>query len=531
MPLLTLRVSMGNLFGNLLDPPGKAAKLNCQFSGGGMPRLWRSCRALLMSDQWLCLIDGQKIGPVKFTRLQQLAEAGRLKAEDYVRSVEEEQWLIAKNVPNLKLLAPVAPERVETNSKRRNSGPLPVAQPVADEGTVTLPQPATVVIPKGKTPPPVGRAIGSAPPPPVRSEAPLFVTEPKHEGSESSSSSHLHGRKKKSNSMPLLIGGVAVVGVLGLVLVLVLSGAFNPAPETDTVATKEPVKKSPAPIVNEENPDEEANPEAAEEPTNVDSKKATKPAGKSSGKSPLLASVKQFLDITKRYKPSKLPVQIAVTGMWLSSSEAGEPYVAKEDGSDEKAKDPKYLVIKVKVENAPGAAPIDYQGWGDEAMLFDEKDNPIAPLPPGKADRIVKQKIEAGGSLVDTLVFSLSDVEFETLRLALPHATVGIKDDKSFGLELPRHALGRGLESKLAGGGDVPVSARVTGGGPEKIIDETPAVDPPAVAPKPAPAKPKTEEVDEVTRKLEEKIRLEEEFERKKKIEQEKLELDKAKSP
>ena len=33
---------------------------------------------IAMADQWLCLIDGQKIGPVTFTRLQQLADAGRL---------------------------------------------------------------------------------------------------------------------------------------------------------------------------------------------------------------------------------------------------------------------------------------------------------------------------------------------------------------------------------------------------------------------------------------------------------------------
>lgn len=424
-----------------------------------------------MSDQWLCLIDGQKIGPVTFARLRQLAEAGRLRAEDYVRPADTEQWLIAKNVPDLIPAPAVSIDRagaaVPPRSKRRHSDSLPVAKAIEPEVAAAPPQRAIppVSLPKGKPLPPVGASSAAA------AGLPFVVVDPAATGA--AAASPLLARKKKRDALPLIMGGVAAVGVLAVVQVLVLSGAFSPS-VTPPVANAETEQKSTPPAEFNE---EEANPEF-EDASSAVAKIAPAP-----GKHPLLKTVRQYLDITKRYKVSNtLPVQVSVTGLWLSASEQGEPYVAStESGSDKPAR---FLVVKVKIDNAPGAAPVDYQGWGDEAVLFSDADLAIEPLPPGKSpERIAKQRLEPGGSLVDTLVFPLDRVEYEKLRLALPHETVGIKDDKSFGLELPRHALGRGMETKLAGPSEPAVNAQVIGDLPEQIIDKTPqpAANPPVV--------------------------------------------------
>jgi hypothetical protein len=201
-----------------------------------------------------------------------------------------------------------------------------------------------------------------------------------------------------------------------------------------------------------------------------------------------------------------------VTGLWLSASEQGEPYVVTAEGATDKAA--KFLVIKLQIDNAPGAAPMDYQGWWEKALLFDDAEQAIQPLAPGKSpERVSKQRIEPGGSATDTLVFPLASVDFEKLRLVLPHQTVGIKDAKSFGLELPRHALGRGLETQLANSSDAPVSAQVTGNAPMEIIEK-------AASPMPRlkadAAKPKVNDDELGLNKLEARARELDKMEKKK---------------
>jgi hypothetical protein len=493
-----------------------------------------------MPEQWLCLIDGQKIGPVKFSRLQQLAEAGRLRADDYVRPADQEQWLVAKNVPNLNLIPAPTPERAEAKpneqpAKKHHSGTLPVAQQIvestADASAVIAisptprGKPASGAIPKGNAvmPAPLGKAVSIAPK--SDGDLPFIITKESAASSDEESSSRVRD-KKKSNSMPLLIGGGAIAGILGVVLILVLSGVIDLSGNSEVASTtpqKKPTKLPP--VVDEDG--EEANPDAEtgdEKKADAAPAKAAKGGAKSS-KDGLLATVKQFRDITKVKNISLQPAKVSITGLWLSPSEKGEPYVAKAPDEGQQAV-AKFLVVKIKIDNAAGAAPMNYTGWGDEAVLFDAADKPIIPLAPGgSTDRVAKQRIEPGGSLVDTLVFPLEDIEFEKLRLALPHETVGIKDSKSFGLELPRHALGRGLETQAADTASPGVSARVTGSEPGEIIDKTPAAE--AVAkPNPAkPAAPKPMETDDeaVQRKAEEKVRLEE------KMEKERMAKEKAK--
>jgi hypothetical protein len=477
-----------------------------------------------MADRWLCLIDGQKIGPVKFSRLKQLAEAGRLRAHDYVRPEDQEQWSSAHEIADLIPSPAVTPETAETQpdahplpEKRRHSGSLPVARSVED----------TVAVPKLKRAMPVGTAV--APPPVTKSvgvkakegsgEFPLFVAKDDHTGTHGESTAHGHGRKpKKSSALPLMIGGGAVAGVLGLLLILVLSGVIDLSGSNNEVAASAPPNKS-KPGVETAVPEdeEEANPEDANAEADV---AKTKKVGKVDAKDSLLKSVKQFRDVTKIKNIGIPPAVISFTGIWLSASENGEPFVA--DGAQQAT--PKYLVLKVKIDNAPGAAPMAYKGWGNEAVLFDEADKAIQPLPPsGSRDRIAKQRIEPGGSLTDTLIFPLDSLEFDKLRLALPHETVGIKDSASFGLELPRHALGRGLDTQVAGGADPAINARKTSDeGKEEIIDTTPvsndapmANSAPAPMPeKPAP-KPKNDD-DDFLRKLDERAKMLDKMEKEK---------------
>jgi hypothetical protein len=439
-----------------------------------------------MSDQWLCLIDGQKLGPLSFTRLKQLAEAGRLKGDDYVRPATDEQWLVAKNVPNLIPAPAVTPDRAESTApvKRRHSGPLPVAAAIV-ERSAAVPHRSGVIdnVPRGKvvaSPPPPRAA--AADPPPVHS-APFLIDS----GAAHEPATPHRGHKKQNNAMPLMIGGVAVVGVLAVVLVLVLSGTINLSGSPTAVANADTEKTNTKPLnVAEEFSDEEANPAGESADTNEPPKQPA--ARKNVNKA--LATVKQFRDISKLKNIKLPPAQIAITGLWLSASEQGQPYTASAEGGDKTAK---FLVIKLQIDNAPGAAPMDYQGWGDEALLFDDADQAIQPLPPGKSpERIAKQRIEPGGSLSDTLVFPLASVEFEKLRLVLPHETVGIKDAKSFGLELPRGAIGRGVETQLANSKEQPVNAQVRRDqSPMEIVDKAAA---PMPQPKPAAGKAKADD-------------------------------------
>jgi hypothetical protein len=455
-----------------------------------------------MADRWLCLIDGQKIGPVKFSRLQQLAEAGRLKAHDYVRPEDQEQWSSAHEIADLFPATEVTPETAErqptaetAGEKRRHSGPLPVARSLGED--------VTVATPKLKRGTPLGTAVA----PPVssavqdsKSEFPLFVSKD-DQPSAHSGSTHAIGRKpKRSNTLPLMIGGSAIVGVLGLVLLLVLSGVIDLSGGTKEVAASTPAKKPKADdgIAVEE--DSEANPTETKDESNKEPG-ADKTAKSADGKHPLLKTVERFNDITKGSpKLRGSGIKVGVSGLWLSSSESGTPATGGET--------PKYLVVKVKIDNPAGAAPLEYKGWGDEAVLFDAADKATQPLP--TPDQIAKQSVAPGSSLVDTLVFPLENVEFETLRLALPHATIGVKDSKSFGMEVPRHALGRGLDTQLAGRADPAISARKTPGeSEEEIVDKVPAansVPMPMLIPMKAAAKPNDD--DDIDRKLEERAKL-----------------------
>lgn len=455
-----------------------------------------------MSDQWLCLIDGRKLGPLTFTRLQQLAETGRLKPDDYVRRANNEQWLAARNVPNLIPSPSISVDRAETcvpGPKRRQSSRLPVAQAIGDAAIADE-------IPRGKVL--SGPASGSATAPVPAASAPFVIREskPGHSGA-----GVLHGRSKQRDRMPLMLGGAAAAGVLVILLILVVSGVINlsgDAPSMASPGSEQPSAKSP----RIEFDGEEANPDDFEvTPKDVARKKA--PENRETKQNALLASVKQFRDVSKLRNIKLSPAQIEVTGLWLSATDQGEPYVASSDTEGDKAA--KFLVIKLQIDNAPGAAPMEYQCWGNEAVLFDDADQVIQPLQPGKMkERIVKQKIDAGGSLVDTLVFPLENVNFGKLRLVLPHETVGIKDRGSFGLELPRHALGRGLENKLVKTSTSSVAVQASDSEESAAIQPKPATPTPQT--KADAAKPKTEADDEFIRKLEARGRELDKMEQKK---------------
>ena len=460
-----------------------------------------------MSDQWYCLLDGQKIGPVKFSRLQQLVEAGRLRADDYVRPVAQEQWSTAREIADLiptpEMTAPMM--TAEPNPEtRRSAATIPRAKAISETEEITIAAPRkkkapATEIPKGSAVAPAKIEVVPTPPKPTADDGLPFIitTEPKATKSSARQKANepkpLGQRtpgKKSSKNGPLLVGGGAIVAILATALLLVLTGVIDfSSPAVPTATANAAAKLQPIVGGEEDNPTTEAETQDADrlaKPT------ARKGAAKTD-KAALLTSVKQFVDISK-FKQVSVSPAIAITGLWLSGSEAGEPFVATPEQPAAR-----FLIVKVKIDNARGAAPLNYQGWGNTAVLYDDADQAIQPLPPDKSpEGITKQRLDAGESLVDTLVFPLVNVEFEKLRLAVPHSTVGIKDDKCFGLELPRRALGRGLDTKYAGA-NTAVNARVSSGAAAAIADMNPVAAPvvapvtgaePALATVAAPAKP-----------------------------------------
>src|SRR5207253_758765 len=73
---------------------------------------------------------------------------------------------------------------------------------------------------------------------------------------------------------------------------------------------------------------------------------------------PALASVKQFRAISKLNNIKLATTHVAITGLWLSTSEQGETYRTPADGAADKSAN--YLVIKLQIDNTPDAAPLDY---------------------------------------------------------------------------------------------------------------------------------------------------------------------------
>jgi hypothetical protein len=425
-----------------------------------------------MSDQWLCLIDGRKLGPLTFTRLQQLAETGRLKPDDYVRRANDEQWLAARNVPNLIPSPSISVDRAETSvpgPKLPKTGVLPVRQAIGNSAVAAG-------IPRGKAvlaKPASENAIASPP----AAGTPFMITQAKAGQSDDGS---LRGMRKRQSGMPLTLAGAVVVGGLAIMLILVLSGVIDVSGRATPVADANP-ERARAKTPNFKFDGEETNPDEVETKKKEQARQKGTVKRQTKQESALLSSVKQFRDITKLKNIKLSPVQISVTGLWLSANEQGEPYVAGKEGNTEKGAF--FLVIKLQIDNAPGAAPMTYRGWADQAVLFDDASRAIQPLLPLAKERVAMQRIEAGGSLVDTLVFPLQSVDFEKLRLVLPHETVGIKDKNSFGLELPRQALGRGLENQLVNTVTPPVAAQVAGDKePAEVLPKVTAPMPPAQA-------------------------------------------------
>jgi hypothetical protein len=459
-----------------------------------------------MSERWFCVIDGQQIGPVPYSRLRQLATAGRLKAEHYVRAESAVDWTSVAEIQDL--LEPLVVTQDAAES------PVKAAKRMADSQSLPRAkalETTTASLPTGI---PVGSAVASArqttsPPP-----APLFVTDAAPAGGARLAAGSQQGKRKKNNG-PLLIGGGAVVALAGIVVLLVLTGMINFGGKAETETANAPPKAATKAPPARKDDEEEANPEAAE-PEAIAPKPSDARAAK--GKKQQPAGVEaQLSKVTRWFDGSKPGIKtgglkLGVAGLWLSSTAEGTPYVAPEEGEDSATAAPQYLVVKVKIENAVGAAPIDYRGWNDEAFLVDDAGKVAKPLDK-VPDSAGAQKISAGRTLVDTLVFKLSQSDFEKLRLVLPHATVGLKDDKSFGFELPKHALGTGLEgTTLAANKLKPaIAARVAGdatpgeivaGDDEAMADEMPAK--PGVAA--AVTKPKDDE-DDITRKLEARAR------------------------
>ncbi len=436
-----------------------------------------------MGDHWLCLIQGEQIGPLSFARLQQLAEAGRLKPHDYVRPENQEEWSFATDVPNLLPTTAVTQDAAEAPRRRADAAAPPKRR---DSGTIPRGQavsPASVAPARAAAPPPkripAGRAVAASPAaniptgqalaPPVRSpqasesSPSLFiVTDTNANGTGSSVTRGRPHHKTKGGISPLLLGGGIVAGLLGIIVVLMLSGVIDltsSEPVARNKATKEETAKEPI------EPSEDANP--TEDADAAKSEKGEKNATAASDRA-LLKGISKWSDASRIKSVTLHKLTLAVTGVWLSASETGEPYL----GGDAVEK-PKFLVVKLNVENGPGAAPLNFAGWSHSAVLFNAEDQSIRPIAvkPG-----VKETLEAGESHLDTLIFPLASVEFEKLRLVLPHETVGIPDSKSFALELPRHVVGKGLEASVAT--TTPVNGRIVGSetGDSQIIAPPPVL-------------------------------------------------------
>ncbi|WP_254513923.1 DUF4339 domain-containing protein [Anatilimnocola floriformis] len=54
-----------------------------------------------MNNQWYCSIASQQYGPLPFQQLKQWVDEGRLRLDDHVCLVGQQQWTLVRNVPEL----------------------------------------------------------------------------------------------------------------------------------------------------------------------------------------------------------------------------------------------------------------------------------------------------------------------------------------------------------------------------------------------------------------------------------------------
>lgn len=413
-----------------------------------------------MADQWLCLIEGQEVGPISFAELQQLAGIGKIKPTDRVRLQSQPGWILAWEVPDL---LPIRVTSDASESYRRESPPEKSRASASLAHTETTSEPAPPPPPISI---PVGIAVASSidePPLPsrtndVRPSIPNFAVE-----NTTPSKSFDRRRENKSARLALLIGAGIAVAVLAVLMVLVVNGTLR---SKDVVEQK---SKVPAErVAAAEEPSEEVDP--TPKPTlRTNSKNPTSEPQElaNSSDAALLKTVTRWNDISRvrslglRGMPASLDVQ----GLWLAEDLQGTPFTAAAaKGQEAKGL---YLFVRFAVKNAIGAAPLDYHSYRNSAVLFDDQGRGTRPI---VVEEKNKQRIEAGESLEDTLVFPLASREFETFRLALPHAAIGIKDSRSFGLELPRAAIGKGLTSIAGVNGKIDTQGQT----PDQASADTP---------------------------------------------------------
>lgn len=379
-----------------------------------------------MDADWFCQMGGRDYGPLNLEQIRRMVARGQVTPESLVRQGKGGSWVPATQVSGL-FVTPVA--RVVGSAANVPAVPLAPPAPVANAPATPISVPpvparavavspiafAPVAVAPG-APLPVGLPVGVAIAPvaavsavpvgqPVMSVVP-FATETK-----TASKGTL--RRKRKDSLPMILMGVAGVAlvVLAIVAFAVMGGGGKPVAKLDGGQRAAAKKVA----------DDDQTPTAA----SGDKRVVAKATAAAMSPDKILNSIERWSDAAKARTLQGKSFQVKLVGVW--------------DGPDG-------LCVGLQIKNLPTASEtLTYSGWnrtsGTLAILADDAGQTYSLLPVkgGDADRKTSPvKLRPGQTVEDVLVFAKPPDDVESLRLALSREVVGQGGDQYFGFKIPK---------------------------------------------------------------------------------------------
>lgn len=488
-----------------------------------------------MKNHWYCHVEGQDYGPFTWEQLRAMAAEGRIVSSSNVRRDIDQQWFQAAQVPGLLPKAQSAAKKngagasaiskAPSAARNSDSGQMAAVGGDPSKSSAAIKRPKKVAshssgnIPVGSVP--VGQPV-SAPPVVVKAAptgvavvqtaAPAFnfsvaTTPPPAKADEQPAPA-------KKGLSPLLVvgilgGAVALVALIGVgVLIYSLTRPAQSTEEQVASALQQEMQGA----LEEMAQDLQGNPLAELKSSGADSAQPVGEGTKKDGSTSVSASksvsptpeaakviksIANWRNVTEISAISLNSMKLSVISAWLASDEAG--------GRVQPMAGPaRYVFVQLRVTNA---APVvrKYQSWnatgGTSVVLVDQENAILGLVPPSSTptiNRLSMVDIQPGQNVIDTLVFTASAGNIETLRLALAKSAFA-KNTKGthFALEIPQEMLLEGgATPDFANSAEQPIAANRTappqpGEAPPAIIEPQPASEPPSDTAKPAapPAK------------------------------------------
>lgn len=348
--------------------------------------------------------------------------------------------------------------------------PIPQAMPVAmphqamPHQAVPVAMPLQGAIPAGI---PAGRAVamptaipaGVAVVRPATGIAPVMVApakvspvSPATASSRPAADAVVPAKKGANNAIILTVLACTILGVavVGGILVATSGGDVaevpaEPLPEEATVVAAPMGEEATLPPASVAAANGEATTPATEPTATATVDAPATPAAPASAAAALLAQVKSFAKPQSKlgFRSSTGPgCRVEFTQAFISSS-ATPTRMSHSAASTPNTVGGRMIFVELSVSNT-SQEPLHYTGWNNTGIVATTDGTPLTPVPRDKTPtvtRLDKMEIDAGRTVIDTLVFEAPAALPASIKIVLPQESIYSNKTGVFAWEIPQQTL------------------------------------------------------------------------------------------